>query len=479
MTNFKLNVQGSLINNILKVTIDGLVFKDDDGNPIPPDPQEPLTGVIGNNFTATSSGYDAENVPENVKDSDFNTRWSSSGIGETLTMALPDLYTVDSIQASFHFGSTRVNYFTLEYSLNGIDYIPIDQNFASSGTTDGFENFTFTPVNARYIKIIGGGNSANLWNRFTGVRLNYPEAVTEIPFPVIPPPIGITPTVYHHLNRPNFDDVTVGPVTNYVNSSRERYQALYHYNTVVRNDGDFSVIDISGKKYARYGFDKGKTHYDVGSNEWIKAANPTHLNPQEIWLSYDVTPRFLTPGEPPLWSIGGKLPGVVCGNFSGEPFATGGASLVGRGGSLRLNPNKHLDLGLYVYSHGSGASNQYGTDLGLGKFTTLNKEVQNRITIRTVMNYGGDANGIIQVWHDAELVITVSNLRWRLADTPANSFDFIPNGWFSGGSGAAFYHPTDSEFLNSYYHIGIGTGERVVYEREHVIILPWETIGGI
>ncbi len=143
-----------------------------------------------------------------------------------------------------------------------------------------------------------------------------------------------------------------------------------------------------------------------------------------------------------------------------------------------MGDDKNLNIGLYVYSHGSGSGgNQYGSDLGLGKFAKLVKEEQNRIDIRVVMNTGSNANGIIQVWFNEELVCTATNVRWRLENTQANAFMMMANNTFSGGGDDRFDTPSSCYFLQSYVHIGIGDGNRTVYRKEDVIILPWKTLG--
>lgn len=141
----------------------------------------PLTGVIGDSYEITASSSEEGNSEGNVKDSDFGTRWSASGAGQYVTMELTALYEVDSIQVAVHNGATRIQYFDVQYSLNGVDFFDID-SFATSGTTSSFENFTFDTVVARYIRFVGQENSVNTWNSITEIRLNNP-AVVIIPDP--------------------------------------------------------------------------------------------------------------------------------------------------------------------------------------------------------------------------------------------------------------------------------------------------------
>lgn len=122
------------------------------------------------NITASSS--QAPNVPGNVADGKLGTRWSSSGDGETLTMDLCETFHIGSIRAAFLSGDRRKSYFDIQVSTDGISWTDVLTNVASSGSTTGLEDFALSnPVDARYVRYVGHGNSASSWNSVTELEV--------------------------------------------------------------------------------------------------------------------------------------------------------------------------------------------------------------------------------------------------------------------------------------------------------------------
>ena len=68
-------------------------------------------------------------------------------------------------------GNARKGIFSINLSENGTDYTEVF-NGQTSGTTLSLENYDFPDLNARYVKIIGGGNTQSTWNSITEVRIN-------------------------------------------------------------------------------------------------------------------------------------------------------------------------------------------------------------------------------------------------------------------------------------------------------------------
>ncbi|WP_410795629.1 discoidin domain-containing protein [Parabacteroides sp. FAFU027] len=125
----------------------------------------------------TASGYQSgtTNTPDKTVDFDFNTRWSCDGKGQWIMYDLGDTKLVTSADISFYSGNSRKSYFSINLSSNGTDFTEV-YNGQSSGTTTSLENFDFTDQNARYVKIIGGGNNQSTWNSYTEVRINHGTA---------------------------------------------------------------------------------------------------------------------------------------------------------------------------------------------------------------------------------------------------------------------------------------------------------------
>lgn len=146
----------------------------------------------------TASGFEAGtgNTPDKTMDFDLSTRWSADGQGQWITFDLGEPRLVTSVDVAFYKGNERRAFFSIHLSANGTDFAQVF-NGESSGTTVNFENYDFPDQQARYVKIIGYGNSASTWNSITETRINWavPTGIREKGTPA--PPIGLVPNPYH------------------------------------------------------------------------------------------------------------------------------------------------------------------------------------------------------------------------------------------------------------------------------------------
>jgi endoglucanase len=111
------------------------------------------------------------NVPANVLDNDLNTRWSASGDGQWIQFCLNAATTVSGVQIAFYSGNARTSSFDILTGTDGQNWTTAAANVVSSGTTLNLETFTFSPRTAKYVRIVGHGNSANAWNSYTEVKI--------------------------------------------------------------------------------------------------------------------------------------------------------------------------------------------------------------------------------------------------------------------------------------------------------------------
>lgn len=132
------------------------------------DDRIPVIGV-------SASTFQDPNVPGNAYDEDPGTRWSGEGVGANITFELDGLYDVDELKISFLSGDSRFTYFEIEVSTNGVDFAPVASGLSNSGTTNDVEDF-MVDAEAKYVRIIGGGNSVNEWNSITEVAFYGTEA---------------------------------------------------------------------------------------------------------------------------------------------------------------------------------------------------------------------------------------------------------------------------------------------------------------
>ena len=114
----------------------------------------PISGV-------TASGDDG-NVPSNVLDNNFATRWSSDGIGQWIRADLGSVQNICSVDIAWYRGNERVYHFVIATSTDGTTFT---NKFSgdSSGTTLNSEKYIIPATDARYVRVTVNGNTVNNW----------------------------------------------------------------------------------------------------------------------------------------------------------------------------------------------------------------------------------------------------------------------------------------------------------------------------
>lgn len=78
------------------------------------------------------------------------------------------MQSVSAIGLSWWKGNERAYSFDIEVSTDGTNFEPVLKEKASGGKTEGFEIFELSKAyEARYIRYVGYGNTANQWNSVT------------------------------------------------------------------------------------------------------------------------------------------------------------------------------------------------------------------------------------------------------------------------------------------------------------------------
>lgn len=108
----------------------------------------------------SASNFLGSYKPENATDGKLNTYWLTEGEGQWLQLNLRETARISPINLSFIHGNSREYNFSVKTSMNGTDWNQVN-NFKSSGTTSGFEEYKFEETQARYIRIITGLNSVD------------------------------------------------------------------------------------------------------------------------------------------------------------------------------------------------------------------------------------------------------------------------------------------------------------------------------
>ena len=138
----------------------------------------PQTGV-----TITAEGSQDGNPYGNVNDGSLDTRWSYEGMNKWIRFDLGETRHVFAVDVAFYNGNARVFYFKIQTSEDGTRWSDATGNLTSSGMTNEMERYYFTPVDARYVRLLCSGNSTNNWNSPTEIRIRYdddPDGIGEV-----------------------------------------------------------------------------------------------------------------------------------------------------------------------------------------------------------------------------------------------------------------------------------------------------------
>jgi len=152
------------------------------------------------------------NLPEYTIDAKRETRWSAEGTdGKWISYEFSGLDTVYCINISWYKGDERVSYFDVEYSKDKSNWVTILSDYQSSGMTDNFQTYMIDhPVEAKYLRVVGYGNSNNDWNSINEVEIYgksqnsqtilYPSQPTLKDIVVYPNPVNSGGHLYFKLD---------------------------------------------------------------------------------------------------------------------------------------------------------------------------------------------------------------------------------------------------------------------------------------
>jgi Concanavalin A-like lectin/glucanases superfamily/F5/8 type C domain/Bacterial Ig domain len=115
----------------------------------------PISGI-------TASGNQLGNPPSNAIDADLNTRWANDGVGSWINADLGITQNICSVDIAWYSGNTRQYHFVIATSTDGSTFTNVF-NGDSSGTTLSSEKYTFSNINARYVRVTVNGNTQNNW----------------------------------------------------------------------------------------------------------------------------------------------------------------------------------------------------------------------------------------------------------------------------------------------------------------------------
>jgi unsaturated chondroitin disaccharide hydrolase len=119
---------------------------------------------------SVSASSDDGHIPSNTLDNDLNTRWSANGNGQWISYDLGLNVTVAKVGVAFYQGDQRTARFDIQASQDGSNWRTVFSGL-SSGMTRHIESYDFTDRTARFLRVVGHGNSRSSWTSITEVRI--------------------------------------------------------------------------------------------------------------------------------------------------------------------------------------------------------------------------------------------------------------------------------------------------------------------
>jgi hypothetical protein len=130
-----------------------------------------------------ASSFQEPNYPSSTLDGDLATRWSAEGSSEWIEYELADLKQLEAFAVAFYQGDTRTTNLDVRVSTDRVTWTEVS-SVTSSGTSLALERWDLPAgAPARWVRVVGRGNTVNAWNSLTEVLL----CGTDLPDP---PPDG-------------------------------------------------------------------------------------------------------------------------------------------------------------------------------------------------------------------------------------------------------------------------------------------------
>ncbi len=138
-----------------------------------------------------TSDHRNEHVADNAIDGNLETRWSAPGDGAWIRFDLGESRSLSAVAIAWYKGDKRSAEFDIEVSDDAENWRHV-LGGASSGGQLALERYSLPTVDARYLRIVGRGNTENMWNSITEVEIwgsgggtnRAPRVGGEVPDPV-------------------------------------------------------------------------------------------------------------------------------------------------------------------------------------------------------------------------------------------------------------------------------------------------------
>jgi len=119
---------------------------------------------------SVSASANDGNVPANTQDGSLSTRWSANGDGQWIQFKLASPATVSAVRIAWYKGNERKSLFDVQTSATGSSWSTLFTGL-TTGSTLGPESCDVADSTGQFVRIVGHGNSVNLWNSITEVEI--------------------------------------------------------------------------------------------------------------------------------------------------------------------------------------------------------------------------------------------------------------------------------------------------------------------
>ena len=130
--------------------------------------KERLVDELGDTFkeitisnVEASAIAEANNIPENTIDGDYETKWSANG-NQWIKYDLGSLKNIGAVGIQWLTPTSRTQRYSLEVSTDGEAWTQLFTGM-SRGTTEGMEYVITDSIEARYVRLSVSGTTAGTW----------------------------------------------------------------------------------------------------------------------------------------------------------------------------------------------------------------------------------------------------------------------------------------------------------------------------
>ncbi|OAS22099.1 polysaccharide lyase family 8 super-sandwich domain-containing protein [Paenibacillus oryzisoli] len=195
-------------------------------------------------YEVTGNSNDG-NVPQHTLDNNLDSRWSSLGDNQWIQYDLGKLQPIGYMGINFQSQTSRATTFDIQVSTDNSVWTNVYSGSSSiGGTASDIRVYDFPDVQARYVKIIGHGNTANQFNHILEAQIYAPNALGNSIIPLSVAPLNA-------LSTTNKKETTDSDITTYYASVGDGQSLIYDLGSNVQvGYAGLSFFDGLTKQYS-------------------------------------------------------------------------------------------------------------------------------------------------------------------------------------------------------------------------------------